>query len=216
MTLMESPEALSYLHGRGLSTASIDRFRLGVVGPEADAEYQQYVGRLTIPIIKAAGIVAFKYKCIRDQCMADKTVSPWDEHHEGHAKYLSGDSQALYNVAALDNELGFLAMVEGEFDTMIMEQCGIPTVGLPGTSGWSKGKTAWKLLLKDFRKIYIVPDNDSHMEANVGMELAERVKADLPQAEIVELPILTPGKKSDPNLVYCAKGAEFIRGLCGL
>lgn len=215
IALTESPHGLSYLAGRGVSTASTDRFRLGLVEDPPD-EHKSVEGRLAIPIIKQIGITGFKFKCISDECMIDTTAWPWKEKHKGHAKYLSYEPMALYNVAALDNDTGCIALAEGEFDAIILDgECGIPTVGLPGTSSWGSHRF-WRRLLKDFKQVYVFKDNDAHLEKSPGQKLADQILADVPHAIEVDLPILQEGEKSDANQVFCAEGRAFVRGLIGL
>jgi hypothetical protein len=212
IALTENPRALSYLSGRGVSTASIDRFRLGIVS-DPPAEHRTMAGRIAIPTIKGVGITGFEFKCIRPECIVDDTTRPWKEHHEGHAKYLSYEPMALYNVAALDTDQGCIATVEGRFDCIILDgECGIPAVGLPGVASWRSHKW-WRRLLKDFRSVKVFEDNDP---SGAGKGLGDKIAEDLSQATRVELPAMKEGEKSDVSIVFCEKGRQFMRELAGV
>lgn len=215
VALTESPHVLSYLHGRGVSTASTDRFRLGLVA-DPPADHKSVEGRLAIPIIKQIGITAFKFKCIRPECMVDTTVRPWKEKHEGHAKYISYEPMALYNVAALDNDKGFIALAEGEFDAIVLDgECEIPAVGLPGTSSWGSHRF-WRRLLRDFKRVYVFKDQDVHLKKSPGQKLADQILADVPHAIEIDLPVANEGEKTDVTEIYCGEGRGYLREQVGL
>jgi DNA primase len=201
IALTENPDVLNYLNGRGVSSATIDRFRLGFVSDPPE-EHERYQGRLAIPIIKGNGIVAFKFRCLRPECLAAKEC-------RGHAKFLATGTQMLYNVNALDEADDWLVLVEGEPDTWILAgECGIPTVGLPGAGTW---KPHWTRLLKDIPRIFYFPDRDAHLDKDVGGEAAERVQKELPQTVIIDLPILKEGEKSDVTSVFLKRGRKFFQ-----
>ncbi|MEU1880345.1 hypothetical protein ABZ470_23815 [Streptosporangium sp. NPDC020072] len=210
IALSVNPEALSYLHGRGLSLPTIDRFRLGLVESPSPS-HRTVAGWLSMPTLKGVGVTGFKFRCIKPECVSGEV-----EKHDGHPKYLTYDPQALGNVADLDTDLGFIVVCEGELDAYILSgECGIPAIPMPGASAW-KGHRHWRRLLKDFRTIYVIPDDDAHLKANVGRKMAEEIRADLPQATIVELPSLTEGKKTDVNDIFIARGRDYLRSLVGL
>jgi len=208
MTLMESPEALSYLAGRGLSTACVDRFRLGVVPAEPAPEHRTVAGRLSIPTLKRVGVTGFKFRCIRPECLG---AGEDEERHEGHGKYQTFEKQSLFNVSALDNDRGWVALTEGEIDAMTLDgECDIPAVGVVGVKAW---KAHYGRLLKDFSRIWVFQDRDP---SGVGEKFGEFVCEQFPQAVPVELPEVEPGRKSDVNRVFRARGRDYIKGLIGL
>lgn len=209
LSLAENPEALSYLSGRGLSLPTIDRFRLGIV-ESPSPKYKSVAGWLAMPTLKGVGVVGFKFRCIAPECHTEA-----GEKHTGHPKYLTYDPQVMGNVEALDNDLGVIVVCEGELDAMVLYECGIPAVALPGAGAW-KGHRHWRRLLKDFRTIYIIPDNDAHLKTNVGRQMAEEINAALPWSIIVDLPSLIADKKTDVNNVYSTNGRTFVRSLVGM
>jgi len=207
IALMETEAAASYLDGRGVSTASRDRYRLGVV-VDPPAEHRSVAGRLAIPTLKRVGVVGFKFRCIRAECMG---TGEDDERHEGHGKYQTFEPQALYNVAALDNDQGYIALAEGELDAITLEgECGIPAVGLVGVNSWH---LHYYGLLKDFPRIYIFEDKDP---SGIGESFGEFLAGKFDQAIRVQLPVVEEGRKSDVNRVFRARGRDFVRGLIGL
>jgi DNA primase len=210
MNLMESQEALSYLRGRGLSTSSIDKFRLGVVA-DPPPEHKTVAGRLAIPTLKRVGVTGFKFRCINPVCLADGED---EEKHEGHGKYQTFEKQSLFNVAALDNDHGFIALCEGELDAMTIDgECGIPAVGLVGVNSWHDHYYG---LLKEFSRIWVFEDNDAGKAKNRGAEFGEFLADKFDQAVRVQMPVVVEGKKSDVNRVFRARGRDFVRGLIGL
>lgn len=223
MSLMEDQGAVSYLNGRGLSTSSADRFRLGVVAAPPP-EHKGAAGRLAIPTIKRVGPVGFKFRCIDPACLAGGED---DERHESHGKYMTFEKQSLFNVAALDNDLGFIALTEGELDAMTLDgECGIPAVGLVGVNSWHDHYYG---LLKEFSRIWVFEDNDSLKTRknckvcpgecqghNIGHEFGDFLCDKFDQAVRVQMPVIEEGRKSDVNRVFRARGREFVRGLIGL
>lgn len=204
ISLSENPGALSYLHGRGLSMGSIDRFRLGIV-EDPPAEHAKMRGRLAIPYLKMAGVTGFKFRCIDPDCLAQ----PDGEKHTGHAKYVNYDPLSLFNVSALDNDLGFIALTEGEFDAMILDgECGVPAVGLPSAQSWT-GNPHWRRLFKDFDRVFMFPDPDEP-----GQKLARQIEEALPQTIVVDMPGLEV--KSDVTNVYLSRGRQLFRESVGL
>jgi len=207
MSLMEDPRALNYLDGRGVSTTSRDRFRLGLV-VDPPPEHAKARGRLAIPTIKRSGVTGFKFRCIRQECIEADSC-------DGHGKYVTFEPQAMYNVAALDTDAGSIAIAEGEFDALILDgECSIPAIALPGVSSWDS-HPHWRRLLKDFSRIWIFADNDADKSKNVGREFAESLTEKLPQAVVVELPSIDGGK-ADVNTVFLSRGRQFLRDMIGL
>lgn len=204
MSLMGAEEAVSYLLGRGLSTASMDKFRLGLV-VDPPKEHKAVAGRIAIPTIKRAGVVGFKFRCIREEC-ADGCI--------GHGKYMTYESQSMYNVQALDNDRGIIAITEGEFDAMILDgECGIPAVGLVGINAW---RPHFGRLLRDFSKIWVFADNDAGKQKNVGADFGAWLVDQFDQAQLVSLPLVDEGQKSDVTSVYVDRGRDFVRDLIGM
>lgn len=116
--LMSNKEALNYLEDRGLTSETIDKFRLGIV-PE-DTKFQPIRGRLAIPIIDMSGrACGFGFRTLK----------------EDHPKYLNspnsdifkksnlwfGLHQARSSIVSNDSVI----FVEGYFDAMLLHQYGV-------------------------------------------------------------------------------------------
>lgn len=194
-----TPEALSYLDGRGISMDSVKTFRLGVVSDPLPG-HEMMRGRIVIPYIKKLAVVGLKFRCISEHdCKAEKCP-----------KYLNDGNQWLYNTSDLDAPSSFVAITEGEFDCIILHQAGIPAVGVPGVDAW-KGHEWWPELFKGHRKVLIFADNDSSKEKNYGHELAKRIMHDVSRARIVNLP-----EDHDTNETYLTFGPEELYMRAGL
>ena len=60
-----TPQAVSYLRGRGITKEAASLFRLGSV-VEPSAGHEHAIGRLSIPYITPAGVVGIKFRAIDD------------------------------------------------------------------------------------------------------------------------------------------------------
>jgi hypothetical protein len=190
---------LSYLNGRGINTDSVEIFQLGeVVDPLPG--HETMLGRICIPYIKKCGVVALKFRCAQaHDCKAVKCP-----------KYLLDGNQWLYNTAAVDVPSTFLGISEGEMDTIILCQSGIPSVGIPGTEAYS-AHPWWPEVLKGHGRIYVFADNDTSNEKNPGWKLASEILRSLPRARKVILP-----DDMDVTDVYLKFGPEELYRRAGI
>jgi DNA primase len=188
-------ELLTYLNGRGLGTEVLERFRLGLVS-DPPPEHLSYEGRMSIPIVKKCGVVSFKFRCIQDHKCGDM----------GHAKYLSGGPQYLYNVLALDEPSDTLEILEGEPDVWTLTSVfGLTCIGIPGVKVWGK-HPEWRYLLRGHKRLRMWPDAD-----RAGMELADELSRDLSGLEIVTLP-----SGLDVSETHMQYGPAHLAELAGL
>ena len=180
-----TPQAASYLAGRGITKEVANTFRLGSV-VEPSAGHEHAVGRLSIPYITPAGIVGIKFRTVDG----------------GVPKYLwpTGQKIGLFNVPDLHKHSDTIAICEGEIDTIILSGLvGIPAVGVAGVSQW---KPWFPKLFESYSRILIFADNDVKEDGrNPGQELAKRIKEDLDKADIVHLP-----DNQDVNDIYLEYG----------
>jgi len=184
-----TPQAVSYLEGRGISQEVSRTFLLGsVVEPSAGHELAS--GMLSIPYLTPAGVVGIKFRRL----------------DEGTPKYLwpTGQKIGLFNVNDLHKQSDTIAICEGEIDTIILSGCaGIPSVGVAGVSQW---KPWFPKLFESYSRILIFADNDVKEDGrNPGQELAKRIKEDLDKAEIIHLP-----DNTDVNEVYLHYGNSWF------
>jgi DNA primase len=186
-----TPQAASYLAGRGITKEVAALFQLGSV-VEPDAGHEHAVGRLSIPYLTPAGVVGIKFRSIDGST----------------PKYLwpTGQKIGLFNVLDLHKYSDTIAICEGEIDTVVASGLvGIPAVGVAGVSQW---KPWFPKLFESYSRILIFADNDVKEDGrNPGQELAKRIKEDLDKATVVQLPA-----NLDVNDVYLAHGSDWFTG----
>ena len=181
-----------YLGSRGLNRQVADTVRLGYVTPDnAMVGHEGYIGRLSIPFITPTGVVDIRFRSITD---------------DDSPKYLSrsGADPHLYNVLAFQSDEDFIAVCEGEIDTMTAHyMCGIPTVGLPGANSW---KPFYARAFMDYRKVFVLADGDQ-----AGRDLGKKIAQQIDVATVVSMP-----DGMDVNDVFLAEGPDGIRKRVGL
>ncbi len=182
---------------RGLTRESVRSFRLGFVGAEPAAGHDDYVNRLSIPYVTRAGLVTIRYRAIVD----------------GHKpKYINPakDPNRLYNPEAFFQRSSWIAICEGEIDTITATQCGIPAVGVKGVDSWEKW---FSRPFKGYR-VCILADGDPEDAVTgrrPGRELVRRIQEDLPEA----VPFYMP-EGDDVNSYVLKYGAEGLRKKIGV
>ena len=184
-----TPQALSYLQGRGVTEEVANTFLLGSVADPA-AGHELAVGMLSIPYRTPAGVVGLKFRRLDD----------------GTPRFLwpTGQKVGLFNVVDLHRGGDTIAICEGEIDTVVLSGLvGIPTVGVAGVSQW---KPWFPQLFESYNRILVFADNDVKEDGrNPGQELAKRIKEDLDKAEIIHLP-----DNTDVNDVYLRHGEAWF------
>ena len=181
----EHEAELQYFRDRGLTDDTVTRFRLGW-----STEFQGY----SIPYLSATGKpVMVKVRRAADSEARYKYIT------EAHDFPLEQRTH-LFNVAAVLQPSVVIA--EGEFDAMILEQCGIPAVAVPGASTWHE---SWTPLIPG--DAVIAFDGDS-----AGREGAEKLLATLStRGRAVRLATLPDGY--DITDLYLAEGCEAVKEL---
>lgn len=182
--------AQEYLTKRGFGEQVANTFRLGVVRAPVQG-HERYRGRLAIPYITPAGVVNFRFRCLRQH----------DCKTEGCPKYLGleGFETNLFNVLDLAKPGRRLVVAEGEFDIMTWSICGFPSVGPPGAKGWKKH---FRRCVDDFDEVYSCGDPDAAGES-LNKQLINDVRA---------IPVHMP-KGHDVNSLYMEGGADALRKL---
>ena len=191
-----SEEAVAFLAGRGISKEIADKFLLGYI-KEPAATHENYQGWLSIPYITVLGhCVGFKFRRLDD----------------GKPKYGAplGQKGHLYNVNDIVLTSEYIAVCEGELDTIICSAVlGIPAVGVPGVAAW---KPHFTRMFTGYGKIYIIGDNDIKEDgSNPGAEFSRRVAQEIVNSTIVSLPA-----GLDLNDLYLAKGIEWTKQTIGV
>lgn len=187
---LQLDEAAQYLMGRGINKDAAHTHRLGYVH-EPMIGHEDMRGRLAIPYVTPTGVVDIRFRAITPE------QSP---------KYLSrsGAEQHMYNVPAFTVDSDFIAICEGEIDTIITHSmCGIPAVGMPGVNGW---KSWYARAFQDYRTVFVLTDGDQP-----GKDLGKKIMQAIDVAVVVSMP-----DGMDVNDVFLAEGAEGIRKRIGV
>ena len=180
--------AATYLAGRGISEKAAHTHLLGYV-EEPVIGHEDMQGRLAIPYITPTGIVDIRFRAVTPD------VTP---------KYLSrsGAEQHIYNVSAFQEDSDFIAVCEGEIDTIITHSmCGVPAVGMPGSQAWKDWQAR---AFHDYRKVFVLTDGD-----NAGKEMGKKIMQAIDVAVVVSMP-----DGMDVNEVFLNEGADGIRKFC--
>jgi DNA primase len=135
IALWQSPDALQYLQGRGLTEEMVLEAQLGL------ATKGKYAGWLAIPYLDGQG---------RWRSTRYRTLPPTDKAY----RTPKGEGRHLYNVSATEEPV--VAICEGEFDSMVMRQLGFPAVALPGLSAWQR---EWRFLFRNCDLVYVLIDH---------------------------------------------------------
>lgn len=187
--LADSP-AEEYLAKR-LPLALVESFRLGYVADPLPG-HEQYRGMLAIPYLRWSkehgwAVVSLRFRCITDH------------DHRGHGKYMTqpGDRPRLFNTLDLMRNSPIVAITEGEIDAVTAHICGIPAVGVPGSTSW---KPYFRELFQGYREVIVLADGDE-----AGHQFANTVCGELPNARSVPCP---PGM--DVNSYVLANGKQAL------
>ena len=182
-------QASDYLASRGISQAVAQAVSLGVV-TDAEVGHEAYTGRLSIPFVTKTGVVDLRFRSL------NPAVEP---------KYmgLTGAETKMYNVLDVEKAGNFIAVCEGEIDTITLSKCvGIPAVGVTGANAW---KPHYTRLLADFERVFIFADGDQP-----GRDFANALTRELP-VTVIPLP-----DGEDINSMYVSQGADFFLDKIGM
>lgn len=162
-----------YLVKRGLSRDSAIYFQLGVVDNPLPG-HERYEGMLAVPYLTPSGVVDIRFRCCN--CFPEKC--------DGHPKTLGMPGQMLrpYNVLALHEPSDIIAIAEGEPDTWVTHQAGIPVLGLPGVASI---KDYTSRLFVGYSRVLILADNN---DAGQGSDFADRLADSIDNAAICLMP----------------------------
>jgi DNA primase len=176
-----------YLQDRGINPDTVQKFRLGyVVDPEFG--HERYRGRLAIPALLGSG---------QPYGLRFRALTPEDT-----PKYLGlpGLPTRLFNVRAIEQAESFICITEGELDTIILDQCGLYSVGVCGAENWKRHHPK---LFAGFQRVLIFGDGDE-----AGQRFAEKVNISLTGGARVMMK-----SNQDVNDVYREGGRDAIMEL---
>lgn len=178
--LKNAPEALDYLHGRGITDESIERFNLGYCAAWKHSkapEYAPATKRIIIPRTKET-YTARRIDGIKD-----------------YAKQVQGRQKDLFNLDALEAG-GTPWIVEGELDAISLYQAGAEAVVAIGTTT-NTGRILEEMK-KHPEKVYLLAlDNDPVKEdgSRPGAEAQARLAQEMRAAGLLPFPV-------DPDIIY--------------
>ena len=182
--LKASPEALEYLHNRGITDDSIKRFNLGYCATWKHSTSPNSTPTRRIIIPRTNGTYAAR--------LMDKPRNEWEEARK---KQVQGRQKELFNLEALDGATTPI-ICEGELDTISLYQAGAASVIGIGTT------TNTGTILEEAKKhpeaVYILAlDNDPDKEdgSNPGKEAQKKLAADMTAAGLAVLAV-------DPGRIY--------------
>lgn len=191
--LPDNPDVVEYLtKTRGLSMDSVNYFRLGVVDDPLPGN-EAYKGMLSIPYTAPNGDTL----SIRFRNLAD--IGP---------KYLTmpGDKPRPFNTPAVERHSVNICLTEGEIDTMILHQLGLPSMGIPGAKVWKK---EWGLILRPYRTVFVFTDGDV-----AGRDFGKMIAEELPNVRIIDMGTYIDQdgieKSHDVNTKYLVEGADVL------
>lgn len=189
----EVAHVLPFLERRGIGKDIALSRGLGFVA-DPIPEHKHARGRLAIPYITPSGTVAMTFRCIKEHSCKEV----------GHAKYMkpAGQEAVLYGTADAFKDTLDIHIAEGEMDAIVLsELCGLPSIGISGAKYW---QVWWRLVLRDFRRVFIFCDGD-----DAGKSLGHKIVKELGLSAI---PIHLPTGE-DVNSMYLKYGAERLREL---
>lgn len=192
--LKASPEALEYLHGRGITDESIDRFNLGYCAAwkhnKAGAQVPP-TKRIIIP--RTAGTYT-----------ARRIDKPASEIESLYVKQVQGRQKDLFNLDALNGEMAFAPFIcEGELDAISLYQAGAACVVAIGTI--TNAGTFLEEAKKHPETVFILAfDNDKPKEdgSTPGKEAQAKLAAEMETAGLEVLsydPAKIYGEAKDAN-----------------
>lgn len=180
----EGEAALDWLRKRGLQDSTIKEARLGWVNYPAEG-WERFMGGLSIPYhdgrLREVG-VRFRWA-------------------QGDRKYdqRSGTPHRLYGIHQVEEPVVYLT--EGEFDSLILRQLGMPAIAVPGSTAW---QPHWRWLFRDCQEVFVVFDPDEPGRKG-GLEVVRSLKQ-VTKADLVELPT-----GQDITDLHQAEGPEGLR-----
>lgn len=191
---LHSPAGASHLaylmEERKLDLSTIKRFRLGAVLTPS-AEDAPGRGRIAIPHLNKRGCNVIRFRAMPEQGSSMKYWQP------------AGSAYGVYNVTEFLHPRDMIAICEGEIDTMVLNQVGIPAVGFPGVESWSNYHAR---MFDGYATTIICADGDQ-----AGENFAAKVAARVPGPRVITLPT-----GADINDLFKLEGRDGLLKRLGL
>lgn len=162
----------AFFHSRGLSTQTIQRYRLG---------YHRKYNRYAIPCYFGGKLYGIKYR-----------IDPGVEQRlkargEPVVKYFSergGVNNVVFNDVVARASVPYVLIDEGELDALLLTQHGFPTIspfsGNNASVGW---RPEWMNLIRHIPRVYVIAQND-----NAGELITIARLHDLGRGEVISAP----------------------------
>lgn len=180
-----SPEFYGFIEALwGIDQPTAERFNLGY--SNICPTYHQS-DSITIPYYWGGKLVNLRHRLIQ----------PSDE-----GKYrpeMAGLQSAIYNADRLLQDADWLVLVEGEFKTIALEQCGFPTIGIPGANSF---KDNWPRIFQKVETVYVCLDPGADEQA---FGICQR----LGRAGVDARLVTVPTKPDDMLTIYGVTRREF-------
>jgi len=190
-----------YGHLRDQGYASKDILATGLCHERDNKIVDALGGMVTIPYVIAGNVATIRG---RTWPFSDGDFEHWlgDPYSPAKGKYktCSGVASRLFNsdVAWAGEEV---FVTEGEFDAMVLEQNGYPTVGVPGATAWQEN---WDDYLTNLKRVWLVYDRDAAGEKGAA-KLTERIGTKVRRVHLSD-----EGTKCDPTMFFAEHDvAEF-------
>ncbi len=191
-----SQEKRQWLNARGITDGSIRRFCLGELTTSVPTVPDYLNGSITIPYIlqrSPLGVRTVRFRTFLDHPPKYVTL-------EGHGVH-------LYNLQPnlIKNPWPTVYICEGEFDAIIMEQMGYPTIAVPGSSSFAGN---WRFLFTNHYQVVLVFDGD-----DAGRKGSNRVKGILGTVNQNVRQVWLPEGKDITDLYVAPGGKDTLKGL---
>ena len=184
-----------WLERRGISEEVAATFRVGVVA-DPHPGHERMAGWLAIPYLGRSLTGESQVRSIRFRCIQDHSCK---EAKHGKYQTLPGDAARMFNTRAVHHARDEIHITEGEMDTMILAQCGLHSVAIPGANAW---KDHYPRVLAGFNRVFVWGDPD-----DAGKNFSALVARSIGRAARVVH--LSPGS-GDVNDTYLAGGKAAI------
>lgn len=183
--LKASPEALEYLHKRGISDESIERFNLGYCAAWKHSKAPE----------KAPGTKRIIIPRTKETYTARRIDPPKDDYEANYTKQVEGRQKDLFNLEALDGA-GVVWICEGELDAISLYQAGACAVVGIGTVT-NAGRMVEEAKKHPETVFILALDNDPAKEdgSRPGLEAQRKLAQELQTAGLFGLTI-------DPAGIY--------------
>lgn len=198
--------SLLYRHLRDLGYGAKDILATGLCVERNGAIADALAGMVTIPYHVAGTIVSVRGRAW-PFTLADFEAWPYEPYEPFKGKYrtLPGDRSRLFNSdATWDTDEVFVC--EGEFDAIVLEQQGLPAVGVPGATSW---QDTWDGYFEQVKRAWLVFDRDQAGE-KAATKLMERLGSKCRRVHLSE-----EGTKCDPTQWFITDG-HTIEEFAGL